>query len=262
MVKRYLGATIASFLLAGLASLLLSGVAYAEDDPAIAADCAVDLPGEDGGELAVDAGLAVAGLDVGLSAEPVTDELPAVGGAASAVLGAEIPAVAEAADGTCGLVQTTAKTANEVGESVRVLMRHEATGPPVDEPAPPVDAPAENLPPDEEPPQEPEDTAEAVEGDVLPVEAPAYEPVAYTTESVAPLPAVELPAIPPAAAQRGPDLDSGQDGSFSAEKNAGRAHALPLQPAEQPKLPFLLAIAALAAVAAVLVRRWITRSVG
>lgn len=265
MVKRYLGAVIASFLLAGLASLTLSGVAYAEEGPAIAADCAVGLPSEaheDGEELAVDAGVSVGELRLGLGTD--TGELPAVGDAASGVLSAETPAVAEAAGGACELVETTAKTANEVGEpAVRLLSRDERPDS-AEAPQPPVDEPAENpVPGDEQQPSEPEDAAVPVEGESRPVEAPSLEPIAHTQEVVAPLPTIELPAIPPAAAQRGPDLNSDdKKGVVVGEKNAGRAHALPSEPAEQPKLPFLLAIATLAAVAAVLVRRWITRVAG
>lgn len=271
MARRFFGVLV-MLLLACAAALPLSGVAHASDDTeaddAVSGACAATVAGESGEPLTVDADAAVGELglpalrlgstsDTERRAYSDAVEVPAGDLLETVTTTAEDTGAGAVTDTACEAVDTTADTVNRVAKTTRTTLAVDSSA----------DAPEIVLPAE----PEPEEPTQPQPDDVQGIEIPVDEvPAGYTlpfSESIMGfgLPEVALPkipAMPDAAAQRGPDLQIGGRTDYDTT-NTGQAAALPGTPPEQPaRAPFVLAVALLAVVAAVFVRRWVTRTAG
>lgn len=267
MWKRYVGTGLTAILLAGLASLMTSGWAYA-DEPVISGDCDATIAAEEGEALTVDAGAVVGRegvLDIGLGstasgtgdegdepvvAVPAADVVEVLEPAAD-----ETPAVSDAVVADC---ETVTKSVNHVGDTARRALSVQAlsAGPLAPKPKP---KPKPEPKPEPEPEPEPAPVEEN-QDDAYPPEAveaqPVLGPVAPQQPASLVLPPLEVPDLSSGKPQPGgPNLE---EEKRPAEKNSGRAHALPKSNEQATRVPFVVAVIALAAVAAVMVRRWVS----
>lgn len=273
MWKRYVGTGVTAILLAGLASLMTSGWAYA-DEAVISGDCDATVAAEDGEALTVDAGAVVGRggvLDIGLGstasgtggeddeplvAVPVSDVVEVADGAVLEPAAEETAVVSDAAVAGC---ETVTKTVNQVGETAQRTLSGQAlsAGPLAPKPKP---KPEPEPEPEPEPAPVEEEAVEENQDDAYPAEAaevqPVLGPVAPQQPASLVLPPLDVPDLSSGKPQPGgPNLKEEQR---PAEKNSGRAHALPRSNEQATRVPFVVAVIALAAVAAVMVRRWVS----
>lgn len=264
MVRKLFGA-IVMFLLAGAAALPLSGVAYAEE-PVVDGECSATLLGDRGKPLHVDADalLGEGGLPavrLGSSTERIAEEaavdLP-VGDVVEQLDVREVPVVGEAADAGCGAVDTAGGAVNKVAQTTSTAVA--ANKPELPELPAPVEPVQPEEPQDEVPAGGGEVVDEIPSAETLALPGlPVFQLPAFGSVPTGPLPQIEV--LPDAAAQ-GPDLRFGGRSDEFTATSAGQVQALPDVPADEPaRAPFVLAVAMVAAVAAVMVRRWITRTV-
>lgn len=277
MWKRYVGTGVTAILLAGLASLMTAGPAYA-GEPVIAGDCDATVAAEDGEALTVDAGAVVGRegvVDIGLGstsagtggedgekaeplvAVPVADVVEVADGAVLDTVEKTVSDTDEpVSDTAVAGCETVTKTVNQVGETAQraVSVQALSAGPLAPKPEPePEPEPAPEPEPEPEPVEANED-AEAA--DQLAVEAqPVLGPVVAPQATPLVLPPLEVPDLSTKRQPSGPDMTEGRE---PAEKNSGRAHALPKSDERATRVPFVVAVIALAAVAAVMVRRWVS----
>lgn len=265
MASRVVGTMIA-LLFAGAASLSLSGVAHADQTELVDGECAATVLDGRGEPLAVDADellgdVGVPAVRLGSNTERIAEDeavhLP-VGDLVEALGVQEAPMVGDVAEAACDTVDGTARAANGLASTTGTL----AAGANPSEPSPvePVD-PVEPQPPLDEVPADGGGSVTAPPADVVTPAFgdPSFFGAGFDTLPLPPLPRLE--ALPNAAGQ-GPDLRAGGPVDRLAATNTGHAQALsaPVEPTPA-RAPFVLAVGLLAAVAAVMVRRWITRSV-
>lgn len=263
MASRVVGTMIALFL-AGAASLSLSGVAHADQTELVDGECAatvLDGRGEplvvDADELLGDVGLPA--LRLGSNTERIAEDeavhLP-VGDLVEGLGVRDAPVVGDAAEAVCDTVDSAARATNSVASTTGTLAAGAKPSEPEPEPVDPVE-PVEPLPPVDEVPVDGGGSVTAPRADVV---TPTFGDPGFFAAGFDALP--PLQALPEYTAGQGPALRPPGPMDRLMATNTGQAQALPVpvEPAPE-RAPFVLAVGLLAAVAAVMVRRWVIRSV-
>lgn len=260
MASRVVGTMIA-LLFAGAASLSLSGVAHADQTELVDGECAATVLDGRGEPLAVDADellgdVGLPALRLGSNTERIAEDeavhLP-VGDLVEGLGVQDAPVVGDAAEAVCDTVDGTTRAANGLASTTGTL----AAGAKPSEPEP-VD-PVEPQPPVDEVPADGGGSVTVPPADVV---TPAFGDPGFFAAGFDTLPLPPLEALPEYTGGQGPDMRPTGPMDRLAATNTGQAQALPVPAEPTPeRAPFVLAVGLLAAVAAVMVRRWVIRSV-